>query len=303
MANIEIDGKIYVPIEEVYIPPKNIFTEEYMYESKSIKYKNILLDSDTNFQNMKILDTYDQGKVTLLNNKIHNTALDSSNQYEMQVVPAILSHPNPKQVLIFGAAGNVLQEVLKFQNIEEIFVIESDEKLLSLCRDQVNDYKNPKVNVICNDAEAYLKNCPKNTFDLIFMDFGISYMDKQNFFSDNFLYQIKRVMRDDSIYIAHMFNMSWGTTYVAHRSELLYSAFSKNRVTMSITSLPSRITGSTFTAFCTKGNVDMNEFKNKYIEPTNEFLKLRGCKYFTFELLNNSRYIPDNLKNYFNNQK
>jgi spermidine synthase len=303
MANIEIDGKIYVPIEEVYSPPKNTFTEEYMYESKSMKYKNILLDKDTDFQNMKVLDTYEYGKVILLNNKIHNTAYDSNIQYEMQVIPAILSHPNPKQVLIFGAAGNILQEVLKFHNIEEIFVIESDESLLSLCREWVSDYKNTKVNVICNDAEAYLKNCPKNTFDLIFMDFGLSYMDKQNFFTDSFLYQIKRVMRDDSIYITPMFTMSWGSTYVAHRSELLYSTFGKNKVMMSITNLPSRITGSVFMGFCTKGNVDMSEFKNKNIEPTNEFLKQRGCKYFTFEMLNNNRLIPEKFKNYFNNQK
>ena len=53
--------------------------------------------------------------------------------HEALVHPSMLSHTNPKRVLIIGGGeGATLREVLKYKSVEEVVMVDIDEELVNI---------------------------------------------------------------------------------------------------------------------------------------------------------------------------
>ncbi|GAI58423.1 unnamed protein product, partial [marine sediment metagenome] len=95
--------------------------ETWFYESifpsvrLGLKIKETLVSNKSPYQKINILDTYEFGKVLVLDGVVQTTERDEFIYHEMLTHLPMLSHPHPERVLIIGGGdGGILREVLKY---------------------------------------------------------------------------------------------------------------------------------------------------------------------------------------------
>ncbi len=113
-----------------------------------------------------------------LNGDLQLSTLDEYRYHEALVHPAMSAAKNPRNVLVLGAGdGMAIREVLKWDNIQQVILIELDKEIVKLAKSypqlrEVNSggLSDPRVRVIYGDAfmEAPIL---KETFDVIIADF------------------------------------------------------------------------------------------------------------------------------------
>jgi len=87
---------------------------------------------------------------------------------------AMMSHPNPKKVLVVGGGdGGVLREVVKHSCVEEATLVDIDEAVIRLSKQYLPGmsvgFEHPNVKVHVGDGFKYLAD-RKNEFDVIITD-------------------------------------------------------------------------------------------------------------------------------------
>jgi len=154
--------------------------ETWFYESLfpsvklGLKVKETLVSKKSAYQKINILDTYEFGKVLVLDGIVQTTEADEFIYHEMLTHLPMLSHSHPKRVLIIGGGdGGVLREVLKHP-VKEVFLVEIDEKVIELSKTYLsaicrNSFADRRANIIIDDGVNFIKEC-KGKFDVTIID-------------------------------------------------------------------------------------------------------------------------------------
>jgi spermidine synthase len=152
------------------------FTEElHPYYRKGIRVKKVLVDEQTQFQHLQIVEAEFFGKTVILDGIIQLTERDNMGYHEMIVHVPMLAVGAPKRVLIVGGGdGGTLQQVLRYESVREVFVCELDQRVVELSREHLaasfgDPWADPRVNLIVRDAFDYLAENPAR-FDVIISD-------------------------------------------------------------------------------------------------------------------------------------
>ena len=108
------------------------FTEElHPYYRKGICVKRILADEQTQYQHLQFVETEFFGNAMILDGIIQLTERDNMGYHEMIVHVPMLAVGQPKRVLIVGGGdGGSLQQVLRYDSVEEAVVCELDQRVV-----------------------------------------------------------------------------------------------------------------------------------------------------------------------------
>lgn len=139
-----------------------------------LKVKEHILTRRSKFQLIEVFDTYEYGRVMTLDRLIMLTERDEAAYHEMLAHVALLSHENPRQILVVGGGdGGVLREVLKHPSVERVVQVEIDRDVVDVCREYFawgeDTYSHPKVDLVIVDAIDYVADT-KNSFDVVIVD-------------------------------------------------------------------------------------------------------------------------------------
>ena len=140
----------------------------------SMKVKNHLYSEQSAFQKIDILDTYEFGRVLVIDNWTMVTEKDEFIYHEMITHVALATNPNIKNVLVIGAGdGGTVRELTRYNNIVNIDMVEIDKLVVEACIEylpftscKLND---PRVNLYFEDGIKFVKD-KKNLYDLIIVD-------------------------------------------------------------------------------------------------------------------------------------
>lgn len=140
----------------------------------TLRVKKVLHHEKSQYQDVLIFESTNHGTVLVLDNVIQCTERDEFSYQEMITHLAMMSHPDPKKVLVIGGGdGGVLREVVKHEGIEEAILCDIDEAVIRLSKQYLpgmaEGYKHPKVKVHVGDGFKFLDDY-KNTFDVIITD-------------------------------------------------------------------------------------------------------------------------------------
>jgi len=85
----------------------------------------------------------------------------------------MMTHPNPKRVLIVGGGdGGVATEVLKHPDLEKVTVVEIDEELVAESRKHnESTFTDPRLELIMGNATEFVKDQKEDSFDVIIVDY------------------------------------------------------------------------------------------------------------------------------------
>lgn len=138
----------------------------------TFKVKNLLHKEQSPYQLIEVIDTYAFGKMLLLDGLVMLTEADEYAYHEMLVHPAMVVHPEPKNILVIGGGdGGAVREILKYE-IAQITVVDIDERVIEIAKryfpDISNGFSDPRVKVINQDGALYMKS--GDNFDIIFVD-------------------------------------------------------------------------------------------------------------------------------------
>ena len=168
------------------------FTEElHPYYRKGLRVKRILADEQTQYQHLQFVETEFFGNAMILDGIIQMTERDNMGYHEMIVHVPMLAFGRPKRVLIIGGGdGGALQQVLRYESLEEVTVCELDQRVVDLSRQFFaatfgDPWLDPRVRLLVRDAFGYLEENP-GQFDVIISDTTDPIGMAERLFSDEF---------------------------------------------------------------------------------------------------------------------
>ncbi|MFP3236993.1 MAG: spermidine synthase, partial [Vulcanisaeta sp.] len=132
--------------------------------------KRVLYSGTTRYQRIAVVEFEDLGKALILDGKTQSTLYDEFIYHESLVHPAMITHPNPKKVLILGGGeGATAREVLKHRSVEEVVMVDIDEDVIKISKEYLPEmnqgvFENPKLKLVIDDGRKFVSNT-KDKYD------------------------------------------------------------------------------------------------------------------------------------------
>lgn len=170
------------------------------------KIKETLVTKKTEFQDLAIVDTYEFGRMLVLDGIIQTTVRDEHVYHEMISHIPLFTHPNPKKVLVVGGGdGGAIREVLKHPSVEKAVLCEIDGDVVTECKKFLPEIscalEDPRCEVFIGDGIKYVHE-HKNEFDVIIVDSTDPFGAAEGLFGGSFYKEIYECLTEDGIFIA-----------------------------------------------------------------------------------------------------
>jgi spermidine synthase len=164
-----------------------------------------LHEEQTAYQHLQVVNTKFFGKVLILDHIIQLTELDNAGYHEMIVHVPMLAHDHPQRVLIVGGGdGGALQQVLRYQTVEQVVLCELDRRVVESCREFFPEFgrsfDDARVELVIQDAFDYLQRT-EHKFDVIIADTTDPVGEAAKLFSDEFYGLMMAALRENGVVV------------------------------------------------------------------------------------------------------
>lgn len=171
------------------------------------RVKKKIFHQRTPFQTIDIVELFDFGKTLFLDERLQISETDEFFYSEAITHPALITHPNPKKVLIIGGAdGGAAFNALKHKSVRQVILAEIDGALVKVCQKFLPKihwgvFKNQKLKVLINDGKKILENT-KESFDVIISDLTAPLLNPPSYllFTEEFYRTVYKKLNKDGIF-------------------------------------------------------------------------------------------------------
>lgn len=184
------------------------YTEQWSKECQfSIGYEKKLCSEKTPFQQIDFYQGREFGTFFTLDGLMMVNEKDEFIYHDMITHPAFATNPNIKRVLIIGGGdGGTAREVLRYPTVEEVVMVEIDERVFRLCQQYLpitaqGVEEDQRMKLHFEDGLAFVKNAPDRSFDLILVDSTDPISVGEGLFTTAFYQECYRVLNDHGILI------------------------------------------------------------------------------------------------------
>ena len=186
----------------------DLWIREMQNENVAMTYKvkETLHTEKTKYQELAILDTYDFGRMLVLDGIVQTTIRDEFAYHEMITHIPLFTHGNPKKVLVVGGGdGGTIREILKHKSVEKAVLCEIDDRVVELSKKYLPEIScklsDPRVEVFIGDGIKYVQE-HKNEFDVAIIDSTDPIGAAEGLFSARFYKSVFECLREDGIFTA-----------------------------------------------------------------------------------------------------
>lgn len=262
-------------------------SEDFPGQSFSLKIKNILHHTKSEFQEILVFESETFGNVLALDGIIQCTERDEFAYQEMISHLGLFSHVNPEKVLVIGGGdGGVLREVVKHPLVKEVTLCEIDKTVIELSKkylpQMAEGFASSKVNINIGDGFEYLRNHLRE-FDVIITDSSDPDGPAEAFFQEGYFKLLSDSLRDGGIIVSMASENIW-LKLNKLRDLRLAALKSLPNVQVSLCMIPSYTSGQIALLVASKdARIDLTQ-ANREVD-----LKL---KYYTKEIHSASYVLP-----------
>jgi spermidine synthase len=135
-----------------------------------------IVQAQTKFQQVEILETASYGKTLVLDGRIQSSQADEFIYHEALVHPGLLAVESPPRsaLVIGGGEGATIREILRYPSITRAVMVDIDDEVVEICKRHLPEmhrgaFDDPRTEVRHEDARAYLERS-REQFDLIVSD-------------------------------------------------------------------------------------------------------------------------------------
>lgn len=174
--------------------------------AQGVRVGQRLLAVKTPFQALEIIDTDPFGRVLILDEALQTSEGDEFMYHEMLVHVALMTHPNPRRVLVIGGGdGGSLRRVLEYADVEPTQV-EIDGTVIEACSNHMPSisagaFRDPRARVVIGDGIEFMHNSPGN-LDVVIVDSTDPIGPAVELFEEPFYRDVSRSLAEDGLMVA-----------------------------------------------------------------------------------------------------
>ncbi|MDQ0214205.1 spermidine synthase [Oikeobacillus pervagus] len=187
----EVDGSLWLTEDD-----RSLLKIDY-------KIKEVIFSKQSPLQHVMIVDSYDFGKMLILDGVVQTTAVDGHIYNEMISHVPLTLHPHPKKILIIGGGDcGAAREAAKHTSLEQIDMVEIDELVVKASKEYLQEVSgnlsDPRVNFIFTDGIKFVQE-KENEYDVIIVDSSDPVGPAEALFEYDFYAHIKQALKKDGI--------------------------------------------------------------------------------------------------------
>lgn len=166
-----------------------------------------IYSEQTPFQKIDFFKTKTFGKFFTLDGLIMLTEKDEFIYHEMITAVPMAVNPNIKKVLIIGGGdGGTAREILRYNTIEKVDMVEIDERVVRLCQKYLPSTackldNDDRLKLYFEDGLAFVRDAKEGSYDLILVDSTDPIGPGEGLFTHEFYKNCYRVLSEDGILI------------------------------------------------------------------------------------------------------
>jgi spermidine synthase len=171
----------------------------------SYRIKEIIFEGYSDFQHVMVLNSYCFGNMLVLDGVVQTTSIDGYIYNEIIAHVPLCIHPNPQSVLIIGGGDcGVAKEVCKYNSVEQIDLVEIDQKVVEVCQKYLpevsGNLSDPRVRFIYEDGVKFVRN-GNLKYDLIIVDSSDPIGPAKVLFEKSFYQSLYNLLRKDGLMV------------------------------------------------------------------------------------------------------
>jgi spermidine synthase len=168
----------------------------------TVGVEKVLFSKQSDYQKVEILKTDTWGNLMTIDGMVMLSEKDEFVYHELLVHIAMLTHPEPRDVLIIGGGdGGSAREAMKHNSVQQVDMVEIDEVVIESAKlhlPMVGDWDNPKLNLMVRDGITYLNESDKK-YDVIIIDGSDPVGPAEGLFEENFIKACYAVLKEDGV--------------------------------------------------------------------------------------------------------
>lgn len=255
----------------------------------------VLYHNKTEHQELIIFDNPIFGRIMALDGIIQTTERDEFIYHEMFAHTPILSHPDPKKVLIIGGGdGGLLREVTKHTSIEKITMVEIDRAVVELSEKYLpkhsdGAFADPRLNLVIADGLDFIIS-NKEQYDIILSDSTDPIGPGAALFAEKFYQGCAASLNPEGILVTQNGVSFLQTSELVQTKNRMQPHFQQVKFLQA--DVPTYVAGNMNLAWANKG-----QFQQKSIAEVANYLDFANIKlrYFTPELYKSAFNLPNYL--------
>lgn len=186
------------------------------FDRYSYRLSGVVQHGKTAFQNVMIADSYSFGRILVLDGAIQSAADDEKLYHELLVQPALLRHPDPRDVLIIGGGeGATLRETLVHRSVKSATMVDLDGEVVELCREHLPRWHqgalaDPRVRLVQDDGRRFVASSD-DRYDVVIIDV-VDMLDNgpaQALYTRQFYELLRRRLRPQGIVVVQGLEFSF----------------------------------------------------------------------------------------------
>lgn len=171
----------------------------------SIKVEKYLYSGNSPFQRIDVFETEEFGTILTIDGLIMLTQRDEFIYHDMIVHVPMATNPKIKNVLVIGGGdGGTVRELVRYDTIENIDMVEIDEQVVNVCRQHLpqtaGKLDHEKVNLYFEDGLKFVRT-KKNEYDLIIVDSTDPIGPGEGLFTREFYGNCYNALTKDGIFV------------------------------------------------------------------------------------------------------
>ncbi len=171
----------------------------------SFKIKESLFVGRSKYQDIAVLDTFEFGRLLVLDGLVMTTERDEFIYHELITHPALFTHRFPQNILVIGGGdGGTIREIMKHEYIKEVILCEIDPMVVEISKRYLpnisSELENPKVKIVYKDGINFVSSF-HNSFDVIIIDSTDPIGPAKGLFEHSFYNDCFNALKDEGILV------------------------------------------------------------------------------------------------------
>ncbi|ACI18481.1 polyamine aminopropyltransferase [Dictyoglomus thermophilum] len=266
------------------------------------KVEEVIVDLISPYQKIQIIKNPTYGKCLIIDGKMQSAEKDEFIYHETLIHPALILHPNPKNVLVIGAGeGATLRELLKYENLS-IVAVEIDPNVVDFAEKYLWEwhqgaFRSDRVRLVFEDGWNFVRDTNER-FDVVVLDLPEPYPDTPAYrlYTEDFYKMVYNILNPSGIVVTQAETVQLGQEYKHFNIKKSFSAVFKSSYSYQ-TFIPS-FDGSWGFLIGSRDNLD----PFKPVDVINKLIsqRIKGeLRYYDGETHNHLFHLPKYLRGAF----
>ncbi|AFZ36903.1 Spermidine synthase [Stanieria cyanosphaera PCC 7437] len=255
------------------------------------------------YQTVEVFDTCDRGKMLTIDRMVMCTEADEASYHEMLVHVPMLTDFKIKDVLVIGAGdGGTIRELVRYQNIETITMVEIDEVVVRAAKQFLptisSAFDHPKLKLLIDDGIKFVKEAADHAYDLIIIDSSDPVGPSEGLFTKSFYQDVYRCLRPGGLITVQSESPSFNPKAFVELNQCLKQVFGNDQVHCYLVFIPMYPSGMWSLTYCSKQGA--HPLKNFQRDRAITFAQEQNLTYYNADIHQAAFCLPTYIQKMLN---